>query len=1220
MSMLRQAFRRARRPFSPPSSSSSLPRVFFSTTTKNLADERTRPPLPQSFANDTLLHDKKVIIANRGEISMRIARAAHALGAQSLAVCAPEDVDSPHVRYADDYVVLKGGDTAIAPYLDIEGLTEACVEREVDLVHPGYGFLSESAPFAQSLVNSNITWVGPPPDVLQLFGDKIQARALAQRSHVPVVRGSENLSSGEECLSLLTEGDVRLPAIMKAAYGGGGRGMRIVRDLSQVPTTFSSCQREALTAFGRDEVFLEEFWENTKHLEVQILADGCGGVVHLFERDCTVQHRHQKVIELAPAREIHPELRRRLVECAVTLARGCEYKGAGTVEFLVRGDLSDPETEFVFMEVNPRVQVEHTVTEEATGIDIVQAQLLIAAGRTLDDLGLTQENIRLRQHSLQARITMMPGKGEVLDVYEEPTGEGVRCDTAGWYTGFKPNQMYDPLVGKLICSAEGNTMESFEKARQLMLQSLDNFNIQGVANNIDAVERIVTHPEFIANDVNTSFLADNPELLDPSKAKNPQATEHGTAKRLYSEEKITFELTPPMTGNILEVKKQAGDEVDVGDVVVVLSAMKIETEMVSPVKGIVKDMNCKAGEQVSGDTIVAVLEGHEEIQIDSTTVAAGPPGGIPANAGTSSGGGTQFSDASMDVWRGSDDFAPQYNVNDGGMALPTIRSIPASQLNGTKAQDRRKRNEVLKQELQSKLETVKLGGGERALALHTKRGKMLPRDRIEAIIDHGSAFLEIGALAGGDGLYSSEGIEDLPSGGVVAGIGLVHGREVMIVANDATVKGGTYFPITVKKHLRAQQIASENRLPCIYLVDSGGAYLPKQSEVFPDREHFGRIFFNQANMSAAGVPQLAVVLGSCTAGGAYVPAMSDESIIVKKNGTIFLAGPPLVKAATQEVVSAEDLGGADVHTSISGVADHFAKDEPSALAKIREIVGALPSDPQLQSIVPKNSSSFVEEPLYPLSDLLSIIPEDNRIPFDVRQILARVLDGSRFHEFKERFGKSMVCGFGKIHGLPVGIVANNGILFSDSSLKAAHFIQICGQRKVPILFLQNITGFMVGKEAENNGIAKDGAKLVTAVSCAPVPKITLIVGGSHGAGNYGMCGRAYDPRFLFTWPNSRISVMGGPQAASVLSTVKNDQIEKETGTPMSSEEIIEFEKPLLEKYEQEGSPYFATSRLWDDGVIQVEDTRKVLGQSLRVVSKDFGDDVKRGSTYGIFRT
>jgi len=855
------------------------------------------------------------------------------------------------------------------------------------------------------------------------------------------------------------------------------------------------------------------------------------------------------------------------------------------------------------------------VTEEATGIDIVQAQLLIAGGRSLEDLNLSQENIKLRQHSLQARITMMPGKGEILNQYKEPSGGGIRCDTAGWYSGFKPNQMYDPLVGKLICSAPGVTTESFEAARQLMLRSLKDFEIDGVANNIDAVERILTHKDFVDNRYNTSFLTEYPELLDPSKAKKTQV-EHGSAKRLYSEERIRFELTPPMTGNILEVKKKAGDEVDVGEVVVVLSAMKIETEMVSPVKGVVTEINCKAGEQVSGDTIVAVLEGHEEIQINTTDAEQISRSTASVSSGSV---GSQLSDPSMDVWRASDEFV-NAAANDGGMALPIIRSLPDSQLNDSKAKARKERNSALRNELSSKIEAVKLGGGERSVALHRKRGKMLPRERIAAIIDPGSSFLEVSPLAGGDGLYAADGIDDLPSGGVVAGIGLVHGREVMIVANDASVKGGTYFPITVKKHLRAQQIASENRLPCVYLVDSGGAYLPKQAEVFPDREHFGRIFFNQARMSAAGVPQLAVVLGSCTAGGAYVPAMSDESVIVHKNGTIFLAGPPLVKAATQEVVSAEDLGGATVHTSISGVADHFAQDEPSALAKVRQIIGALPSDPRLQSPIPRNMSSLVEEPLYPLSDLLSIIPEDNRIPFDVRQILARVLDGSKFHEFKERFGKSMVCGFGKIHGLPVGIVANNGILFSDSSLKATHFIQLCGQRNVPILFLQNITGFMVGKDAENAGIAKDGAKLVTAVSCAPVPKITLIVGGSHGAGNYGMCGRAYDPRFLFTWPNSRISVMGGPQAASVLSTVKSDQIESETGHGMTPEEISAFEQPLLEKYEAEGSPYYATARLWDDGVIQVEDTRKVLGQALRVVSKDFSSEQHGGSKYGVFRT
>ena len=939
----------------------------------------------------------------------------------------------------------------------------------------------------------------------------------------------------------------------------------------------------------------------------------------MFERDCTVQHRHQKVIELAPARNIHPDLRKRLLDCAVRLIRSCNYKGAATVEFLVRGELDDAKTEFVFMEVNPRVQVEHTVTEEATGIDVVQTQLLIAGGRSLGHLGLTQDNIRLRQHSLQARITMMPGKGEVLNYYEEPKGGGVRCDSAGWYTGLKPNQMYDPLVGKLICSAPGLTPESFDKAKELMLESLKGFKIEGIANNIDAVERIITHPEFNANRVNTSFLADNPELLDPTKAPKKKLGQEKEVERKYSKDKTVVQLTPPMTGNVLEVRKAPGDQVEVGDVVLVLSAMKIETEMVSPVKGVVKEINCKAGEQVPGDKVVAVLEGYEEIlnnAMGSEVHSRAQTNGINSGVGS-------LSDTTIDAWRVSESFSPLLNVNDGYAALPTLRSLPVSQLNDAKAQIRRKRNEALKNELTEKLIEVKKGGGEKAVELHRKRGKMLPRERIAAIIDPGSAFLELGALAGGNKLYASDGIDDLPSGGVVIGIGLVHGREVMFVANDATVKGGTYFPITAKKHLRAQQIAAENRLPCVYLVDSGGAYLPKQSDVFPDREHFGRIFFNQARMSSAGIPQLAVVLGSCTAGGAYVPAMSDESVIVHKNGTIFLAGPPLVKAATQEVVSAEELGGAEVHTSISGVADHFAADEPSALAKMRQIIATLPSDPQSRNSLPRNTSSFVEEPLYPLSDLLSIIPEDNRIPFDARQILARILDGSHFHEFKERFGKSVVCGFGKIHGLPIGIIANNGILFSDSALKATHFVQLCGQRRVPILFVQNITGFMVGKEAENRGIAKDGAKLVNAVSCVPVPKLTLIVGGSHGAGNYGMCGRAYDPRFLFTWPNSRISVMGGPQAASVLSTVKNEQKEKKTGQGMTKEEIEEFERPILEKYEEEGSPYFATSRLWDDGVIQVEDTRAVLGQALRVVSKDCGSSCESatgGTTYGVFRT
>ena len=519
--------------------------------------------------------------------------------------------------------------------------------------------------------------------------------------------------------------------------------------------------------------------------------------------------------------------------------------------------------------------------------------------------------------------------------------------------------------------------------------------------------------------------------------------------------------------------------------------------------------------------------------------------------------------------------------------------------------DRVLHNKGLIETLRNELEKVKLGGGVKYVERHRSRGKALPRERIQSICDPGTPFLEMSPLAA-YGLYDGKA----SSAGIVTGIGIVHGRECMFVANDATVKGGSYYPMTVKKHIRAQEIAEENNIPCIYLVDSGGAFLPMQDEVFPDKGHFGRIFRNQAIMSGKRIPQIAAVCGSCTAGGAYVPAMSDESIIVKGNGTIFLAGPPLVKAATGEEVSAEDLGGADVHTRQSGVADHFAEDEPEALRMVRNIVGNLNSKPNTRLEV-----SSPAPPRHEVEDLLGIIPEDNRTSFDVREVISRVVDGSRFHEFKPRYGTTIVCGFARIHGYPVGIVANNGILFSESSLKGAHFVELCGQRGIPLVFLQNITGFMVGKDYEAGGIAKDGAKLVTAVSCVPVPKFTIIIGGSHGAGNYGMCGRAYDPRFLFMWPNARISVMGGPQAAQVLSTVKQDQRLREGLEPMNEQEIQQFEEPTLEKYETEGSPYYSTARLWDDGIIDPRDTRDILGLC---ISSTLNAPMPE-SNYGIFR-
>ena len=506
--------------------------------------------------------------------------------------------------------------------------------------------------------------------------------------------------------------------------------------------------------------------------------------------------------------------------------------------------------------------------------------------------------------------------------------------------------------------------------------------------------------------------------------------------------------------------------------------------------------------------------------------------------------------------------------------------------------------------VQTAFDAAAQGGGATARERHIARGKLLPRDRIATLLDPGSPFLEVGAFAA-HGLYDGA----CPAAGAVAGVGRVSGRDCMILCNDATVKGGTYFPMTVKKHLRAQKIAEENHLPCIYLVDSGGANLPNQDEVFPDENHFGRIFYNQANMSAKGIPQIAVVMGSCTAGGAYVPAMSDVSIIVKEQGTIFLAGPPLVKAATGEVVTAEDLGGGDVHTRLSGVADYLAEDDRHALAIAREAVANLniKVPDQLDLRTP-------EAPLYDPSELLGVVPADPRTPYDIREVIARLVDGSRFDEFKARYGTTLVCGFAHVMGIPVGIIGNNGVLFSEAAIKGAHFVELCSQRNIPLVFLQNITGFMVGQAYEAEGIAKHGAKLVTAVATTKVPKITLLVGGSFGAGNYGMCGRAYSPRFLWTWPNSRIAVMGGAQAAGVLATVKRDAIERKGGT-WSAQEEAAFKQPTIDMFNEQSHPLYAAARLWDDGIIDPRQSRDVLALSLRAALNAPIEETK----FGLFR-
>ncbi len=513
-------------------------------------------------------------------------------------------------------------------------------------------------------------------------------------------------------------------------------------------------------------------------------------------------------------------------------------------------------------------------------------------------------------------------------------------------------------------------------------------------------------------------------------------------------------------------------------------------------------------------------------------------------------------------------------------------------------------HEALVADLRAQLARASLGGGERARERHAARGKLLPRDRVDALVDPGSPFLELSPLAA-HGLYDG----DAPAAGIVTGVGRVAGREVVVVANDATVKGGTYYPMTVRKHLRAQEVALHNRLPCVYLVDSGGAFLPRQDEVFPDRDHFGRIFYNQATMSALGIPQIAAVLGSCTAGGAYVPAMSDETVIVRNQGTIFLGGPPLVKAATGEIVTAEELGGGDLHARTSGVTDHLAADDADALQIVRSIVATLAPRPSRPwDLAPS------EEPAVDQAQLYGVVPADPRTPYDVREVIARLVDGSRFHEFKALYGTTLVTGFARVHGHPVGIVANNGILFSESALKGAHFIELCDRRRVPLVFLQNISGFMVGREYEAGGIAKDGAKMVTAVSCAAVPKLTVIVGGSFGAGNYGMCGRAFSPRFLWMWPNARISVMGGEQAATVLATIRRDQVEG-AGGEWTAEEEEAFKQPIRDQYEHQGHPYYSTARLWDDGVIDPADTRMVLGLALSACA----NAPVGAPNYGVFR-
>mmetsp|Transcript_47899 Transcript_47899/g.137456 ORF Transcript_47899/g.137456 Transcript_47899/m.137456 type:complete len:1184 (-) Transcript_47899:42-3593(-) len=1144
----------------------------------------------------------KVLIANRGEIAVRVARGCQDMGLETVGIYAKEDAGSLHVQRVTEAIEVRSAKPGpIAPYLDIGSVVAAAKQAGAGAVHPGYGFLSESAEFSAECARNGIKFIGPKAETIALLGDKVRARELAEASQVPILRGSPFMETAEQAQQYRLDHNIDLPIIFKAAFGGGGRGMRLVTKESELESSFKSCTSEALTAFGNGAVFFEEFLQEARHIEVQIVSDGRGGVVHLFERDCSVQIRNQKVVEVAPAR-MHPDLRQRITDCAVRLIQNCEYQGVGTVEFMVADDLTNPDAKFIFMEVNPRIQVEHTITEEVTGVDIVTTQLKLAGGYSIAELGLPggegHAGSRIRGTAIQCRVSLAPGGGPEVTKYQEPTGEGVRVDAA-LYEGCKPSMHYDPLVGKLICFAPGDgTEESFQAAREKTLGALEGFHLEGVNTNKHLHRNILLHPEFVNNDVRMSFMVRHGAALHSTTGAATGSQEASAPKANVVTRQEVLSIPSPIEATVVQVVAGVGTEVKKGDVLVLVSAMKLETEIHAPFDGTVKSVSVEANETVKSGQELIVLDALVVEGVSSDAVhEAGQADRRHAMLTRRSGGVDPIS-----VWYG-----PQEGVSPcSGPSNASLR-VPAPRQDGS-FETRQRHHEGLIAELNQRLAVVQAGGSEKAAELHRSRGKALPRERIQAIVDPGTHFLELSPLAAyemyGGGVHSA---------GVVTGVGLVHGREVLFVANDATVKGGTYYPLTVKKHLRAQQIARENNLPCVYLVDSGGAFLPLQDEVFPDKEHFGRIFFNQARMSSQGLPQISAVLGSCTAGGAYVPAMSDENIIVKNNGTIFLAGPPLVKAATGEDVTAEELGGADVHTSKSGVADHFAEDEPTALRLARQVLAHAgdPSPAGLPELEP-------EAPLYNPAELLGMIPEDNSKAFDVRQVIARLVDGSRFHEFKARYGTTLVCGFSHVHGYPVGIVANNGILFGESAQKGAHFIQLCNQRKVPLLFLQNITGFMVGKAYEHGGIARDGAKMVNAVACADVPKITVILAGSHGAGNYGMCGRSYDPRFLFMWPNAKISVMGGEQAAGVLSTVKQDQLTRHGLPQMTSEELAEFKRPTLEKYEKEGSAYHATARLWDDGIIDPRDTRHVLGRCLRIVSRNPGSGGRVGQ-FGVFR-
>lgn len=1130
---------------------------------------------------------KKVLVANRGEIAVRICRAAKALGLTTVVVYTEQDEGAWHMKNpgVDEAVKLPAGATPIAPYLDIESIIGICKRTGADCVHPGYGFLAESGRFVSRLRDEGITFVGPSAESIDLFGDKTAARAFAAEVGVPVLPGSRLCRSAAEAEAFVKEQGpkARYPLLIKAAFGGGGRGQKVVRDAKKLAEAFDACSKEAELGFGDGGCFVEEYLEDVRHIEIQLIGNGKGQCMTLFERDCSAQLRNQKVIEIAPARDMNPELRKKICDAAIKLGEGCSYANAGTVEFLVSGSLSDAQARFVFLEMNPRIQVEHTITEEITGADLVRTQFLIAGGADFADVvdaGYLPKELLLKGFAFQLRVTATPGGGP-LTGYQAPKGSGIRVDS-GIVQGSTVSMEYDPLLAKLIVHAD-----DWESCRMKAIEALAAFQIDGPNTNRKLLEGILNHPRLKDNTMYTNFIDANKDALE-GKAGQKAVTKGDVVK-----------IQAPFPGQIAEVKVKPGDEVAAGDVLAVINAMKMMNDIVAPAPGVIKEAPVKVNSQVMDDTVLFTMEVTGEAPTDDD-------GGVEVAASiVRSASGTP---AASTAWYGAE-----------ATALETSSPVIKSKIKTSDATFKRRVEANLERlkVLEERLTLVAQGGGEKYVALLRSRGKMLPRERIRAVIDPGSEFLELSALASwgkGDGSNHSAAI--------VTGIGIVHGRECMFICNDSTVKGGSFSAQTLLKQNRAQTIALQNLLPTIYLVDGGGAKLdPKElQDMIPAIFVEGGLSFrNQALMSGKNIPQVAAVCGMCTAGAAYIPAMCDESVIVKNNGTIYLGGPPLVKAATGEDADEQELGGGAMHTSQSGVADHLAEDEPSALRTVR----AISEHFNISTKVTPPGMREAEPPRYDPEEILGIIPEDNKFPFDMREVIARIVDGSRFHEFKPRYGPTLVCGFAHIEGYPVGILGNNGMLFSQAALKGTHFIEICGQRNVPLIFMHNITGFMVGTEFEKGGITKDGAKMITAVSCVQVPKFSIICGGSHGAGNYAMCGRAYDPRFTFLWPNAKISVMGGEQMVGTMAYVRHKAAGRsgqQTGTfDEAKAAAMQMFAPFVQKYEAMSDAYHSTANVLDDGIIDPRDTRKALARGLSISMNATGNESIFPKKYGVFR-